>query len=100
MNTDTQQEFIRLVKEKETLEKQIRRVNFIMTDIMKQLPMGEMFQEPETGVVYQIIIPAGRYMEYRTIDYIRTRKSGEKIGTLSIKAAEEAGFVLKEEEKK
>jgi hypothetical protein len=68
-----------LSKEKETVERQFKNLNAKLADIMKQLPLGEMFRDSETGTVYQIIIPAGRYIDYKTIDYVRTRKEGEKV---------------------
>lgn len=82
-----------VAKRREDIVKELKRLNADLTDLMKQLPLGEMFQDPANGVVYQIIIPSGTYMEYKTIDYIRTRKEpGEKAGTLSLTAAKEAGF--------
>ena len=89
---DLQEKFIALAKKKEDLEKQLKHLNTELAEVMRQLPLGEMFQDPNDKIVYQIIWPSGRYVEYKTIDYIRTRKEGEKTGTLSIKAAQEAGF--------
>jgi hypothetical protein len=98
--TDLQKEFIKLAKEKESATKHLKVLDIRLTDHMKQMPVGEMFQDSEDGVVYQIIFPSGTYMLYKSIDYLRTRKDGETNGTLSMKAAKEAGFILKEEEKK
>ena len=37
----------------------------------------------------------GKNIEYKSIDYIRTRKEGEKSGTLSIKPLKKRGLFLK-----
>lgn len=49
------------------------------------------------GVVYRLTVPSGTYVEFRRLDYQRTRKPGEKKGSLSLKEARELGFVLNEE---
>lgn len=61
---------------------------------MKKLGIDTFLQDPETGVVFQIVKPTGTFMYYKEIDYIRTKKEGERQGSLSMKKAEEAGFVL------
>lgn len=94
------EQFLQLVKEKESTAKHLKHLDIQLTDIMKQLPLGEMFQDSVDGTVYQIIIPSGKFVDYKTIDYVRTKKEGEKFGTLSIKMATEVGFILKEESKK
>lgn len=90
--TNYQQKFLELVERIEKGQKLLRDLNKEFDELMRQMPIGEMFQNPKDAVVYQVIIPAGRYIEYKTIDYIRTRKEGERQGSLSIKAAQEAGF--------
>jgi len=88
---DPHVELINMIKAKEALVKQLKTLEAQLTEEMKIFPLGKMFQDGD-GIVYQIIIPSGIFMPYKTIDYIRTRKEGEKAGTLSIKAAQEAGF--------
>lgn len=89
-----QQNFIMLAKKREELVKQLKQLNQELASIMRDLPLGEMFQDPADGVVYQIVVPAGTFVEYKSVDYIRTRREGETKGTLSMKEAQAAGFVL------
>lgn len=91
-----EEQFLKLAKKKETLAKELKQTDRELAETMRRLPLGWMFQDPEDGTVYQVIAPSGTFVEFRNIDYIRTRKDGETRGTLSVKAAEEAGFRLKE----
>jgi hypothetical protein len=61
---------------------------------MKDLGLETFVQDPTTLLVYQIVKPNGNFVYYRDIDYIRTKKTEEKAGSLSAKKAQEAGFVL------
>lgn len=49
------------------------------------------FQDEE-GTVYKIVEPAGKFVTFDKVSYVRTRRTTEKRGDLSIKEAEEAGF--------
>ncbi len=89
------QEFLPLVKKCEALSKQLKQEEKKLAETMRRLPLGYIFQDPEDGVVYQIMAPSGAFVEFKNIGYIRTRKEGETRGTLSIKAAEDAGFKMK-----
>jgi hypothetical protein len=89
-----QQKFLELAKKREELAKQMKLLNQDLASAMRDLALGEMFQDPADGVVYQIIIPSGTFIEYKNVDYIRTRREGEAKGSLSMKEAEAAGFVL------
>jgi hypothetical protein len=91
---ELQQKFVALAKLREGLAIQMKRVNQDIYNTMVQLPLGEMFQDPADKVVYQVVVPAGTFVEYKTIDYIRTKRENEQKGTLSMKEAEAAGFVL------
>jgi len=94
-----EQEFLQLARKKETLARELKQADRELAEIMRRLPLGWMFQDPEDGTVYQIIAPSGTFVDFRNIDYTRTRKEGESRGTLSVKAAQEAGFKVKEVEK-
>jgi hypothetical protein len=89
-----QEKFLELVDRIEKGRKLLKELGKELAEEMRQIPLGEMFQNPKDGVVYQVIAPSGTYVEFKNIDYIRTRKEGEKAGTLSITAAKEAGFSL------
>jgi hypothetical protein len=91
-NTETINQFLALVKETEEKLKEWRQSRRKLEDCMRILPLGMIFQDPNDKIVYQIMAPSGVFVEFKNIDYIRTRKEGEKAGTLSIVAAKEAGF--------
>jgi hypothetical protein len=89
-----QQKFVGLAKKREELAKQMKLLSVDLASVMRDLALGEMFQDPADGVVYQIVVPSGTFVEYKNIDYVRTRREGETKGTLSMKEAQAAGFVL------
>jgi len=91
---DLQIRFLALAKKKEDLAKQLKQVNLELDDVMRQIPLGEMFQDYADMVVYQVIAPAGTFISFKNVDYIRTRREGETKGSLSMKEAQAAGFVL------
>jgi hypothetical protein len=44
--------------------------------------------------VYKIVEPEGKFVTFEKISYIRTRRSDEARGDLSLKEAEAAGFTI------
>jgi hypothetical protein len=92
--TEAQIKFLELSKRYEALTEEMKQVKLEMQETMAEIKVGTFLQDPETMLVYQIVVPKGKYMYFDTIDYIRTKKSDEKMGELSMKKAEEAGFVL------
>ena len=50
------------------------------------------FYQSTDGTVYQIVKPSGRFVTFKDVDYVRTKREGEERGSLSAKAAEAAGF--------
>lgn len=53
-----------------------------------------MFQAAD-GTVYQIVKPTGTFVTFKDLGFLRTKREGERAGTLSVKKAEEAGFSVK-----
>jgi len=91
-----QQVFLELAKKTEQMYDDMKAAFAELKTAMEALDVGTYVQDPETLLVYKIIEPTGTFVEFRTIDYKRTAKEGERGGTvLSKKEAEEAGFVLK-----
>jgi hypothetical protein len=86
--------FLELVEITEKLAQEQQKYHEELEQVMEKLEIGTFIQEPSTMVVHQIVRPAGRYVHFKTIDYIRTKKEGEQAGSLSMKKAEEAGFAL------
>lgn len=92
--TDTQKKFLEIAKRVEVLKEEMKALLPTMNELMAQLPVNELFQDSETGLVYKIQPAKGTYVYFNPLEYVRTKKEGEDKGTLSKKEAEEAGFVL------
>lgn len=91
---EKQQKFLELSKQYEALKEQMKEVKPQMQELMKEIGVGEMFQDPETKVVYRIDVPKGTYISFDPINYVRTKKETEKKGSLAKKEATSAGFDL------
>jgi hypothetical protein len=83
-----------LVSEKEELKNQLKNVDAKLEKVMLTLGLGETFQAKD-GTVFKIQEPTGTFITFKKVDYLRTRKEGEKGGNyLSKKEAQELGFDL------
>jgi len=92
--SEQQQTFLKLVKQYETLKDQLNTVSGLLGMVMNEIGAGTFLQDPDTKTVYQVVNPAGVFVPYKDVDYIRTKKDTEKQGSLSVKKAEEAGFIF------
>ena len=94
--TKEQQKFIKLAKKREDLYEISKKLGDAIEEAMNDIGVGEMFQDPETKVVYKLVTPEGSFVSYKKIDYKRTNKIGENRGSsaLAKKDATEAGFEL------
>lgn len=57
---------------------------------------GSYFQDPSDGTVFKLVIPEGRFVQFDKSGFFRTRRAGEKAGSLSVKEAAAADFVVPE----
>lgn len=64
----------------ENLEEAVRAV-------AKEVGVGGYFQASD-GTVYKIVEPEGRFVQFKTLDFVRTKREGEERGTLSMKEAQ------------
>lgn len=94
MTNEQEQAFLVLAKEYEELKDQLSERSENLQNFLLGLNLGEYVQDPETGIVYKIVKPTGRFVYYNDREYVRTSKPDERSGTLSKKEAEEAGFTL------
>jgi len=88
---------IDLIKQKEALNKQYKEVKEELEQILLQEGEGTMFQDKETEVVYQIVVPKGGFVFYDKIGLKNTNAEGVKgsgTSTLSKVKAKEAGFKI------
>ena len=92
--TDTQIKFLEISKRIEVLKEEMKALYPTLDELMTEVGVGEIFQDPETMLVYQVIVPKGTFIPFNPIGYVRTKKIGETKGSLSKKDAEAAGFTL------
>jgi len=91
--TEAQSKFIALEKKKEEVKKYFEQLAEATQAVATEVGIGGMFQDAE-GTVYHIVIPEGRFVAFDKIGYERTRRAGEKQGSLSLTKARERGFVV------
>ena len=85
---------VTLYLQKEKLKKEMEEINTKLEGALKELGLGYMFQAQD-GTVFRVSKPTGTYISFREIDYDRTRREGEKSGSLSLTDARNAGFEVK-----
>lgn len=94
--TDNQKKLVELDKKKEEIRAYYDELTETIKALSDEMGVDGMFQDEESGIVYQIVKPEGTFIQYKEIDYIRTKREGERSGALSIKKAKEKGFKVKE----
>ena len=92
--SDLNTRFFELANKIEELKEQRKALQDELNKTMADLKIGTMLQNPADGTVYLIEQPTGTFIEFKTIDYSRTKKNGESRGSLAAKTAEEAGFTV------
>jgi len=85
---------VNLSLQKEKLRKEMEELNKNLEDSLRNLGMGHIFQA-EDGTVFRVSKPAGTFISFRDIDYDRTRREGEKSGSMSLTDARAAGYEVK-----
>jgi hypothetical protein len=88
------QRFIELERKKSEVKKFFDELKSATEELAKEIGIGGFFQDDE-GIVYSIVEPEGRYVNYEKVSYVRTKRPGEVRGTLSVKEAEAKGFTVK-----
>lgn len=91
MMTEVQKRFVELEKRKESIKAYFEELKVATEALAAEVGINGYFQDDE-GICYKVVIPTGRYVNYETLSYHRTRRPGEKAGDLSMKEAREAGF--------
>lgn len=87
------QKFLELERKKADIRQYFNELKEATEAVSKEIGVGGHFQDAE-GVVYQIVIPPGRFVPFDQIGYVRTRRlsAEEKKGDLSLSAARELGY--------
>lgn len=89
--TNLQKKFVELEKRKEEVKRFFDELAEATEAVKNEIGLNSYFQDDE-GTVYKIVEPAGKWITYDKVSYVRTRRITEKRGDLSLKEAEEAGF--------
>jgi hypothetical protein len=88
--------FVALDKERAALKLLYNRHKAATEALAARLKLEGHFQDEE-GTVYQITEPEGRFIYYDKIEVKRTRRQGEKAGSLSLAAARKLGYKVEGE---
>jgi len=90
------QVFFGLAKLREEIVEKLKLVDSELEKVLGVMGVGTLVQDPSDKVVYKVVEPQGRYVHYRKLDYVRTRRTLEEKADLSMTEAQEAGFDLGE----
>jgi hypothetical protein len=91
--TDAQKRFVELERQKDAVKKYFDDLNAAVLAVSKEIGINGYFQDPE-GTVYKVVVPEGKFVYFEPVSYVRTRRTHEKRGDLSMTEAESAGFKL------
>ena len=92
--TEDQKRAVKLIDDYENLKSQMKSVQDELDKIIAKIPANEMFQDPDTKIVYRVVPQTGTFVQFKPLIYQRSRKMGEAKGTISKVEAEAAGFSL------
>ena len=95
MLTDKQRRFIELDKKKAEIKEFAEQYSLAVSELVAEQGLGIAFQDAE-GTVYQTAECEGKFVYFDKFEVKRTRRAGERAGSLSLKAAKELGFKVEE----
>lgn len=92
MLTNEQKKLIELSKKAEETKSELKILKTQIAELLNTIGVGSSFKDPIDGVVFEIVIPKGRFVDHEHIGYERTKREGERAGSLSMKRAKELGY--------
>lgn len=92
--TPAQERFVVLEKVKDEYKAWLEQLAEATKAVAEEVGVDGYFQDDE-GTVYKVVVPAGRFVHYEAVSYVRTKRAGEERGSLSLKEVEAAGFKVK-----
>ena len=95
MLTDRQRRFVELDKKKAELKEFAEQYSTAVSELVTEMGLNSTFQDSE-GTVYQTAECDGKFVYFDKFEIKRTRRVGERAGSLSLKAAKELGFKVEE----
>jgi len=94
MLTDTQRKFVELEKKKQEYKAFLEEFKQITEELASQMGVGGHFQDSE-GTVYQVHVAEGKFVHFDKYEVKRTRRDGERSGSLSLTKAKDLGYEVK-----
>jgi len=95
MLTDLQKKFVELDKKKVEFKELLEQYSSVVNDLVKENGLNSHFQDSE-GTVYQVTECDGRFVYFDKFEVKRTRRIGERAGSLSLKSARDLGYRVEE----
>lgn len=93
MLSTTQTKFIELEKKKESYKLFLEELREATEAVVKEVGVGGHFQDTD-GTVYQVEETTGKFVYFDRFEIKRTRRVGEKAGSLSLTKAKELGYTI------
>jgi hypothetical protein len=91
--TEVQKKYVELEKKYQQLKELQKELSETGEALFNELGEGGSFQDEE-GTVYKAAKCEGKYVYFTPFEIKRTRRPGEKSGSLSLKEAREDGYTL------
>lgn len=91
--TDAQKRLVELDLKKAEINAFYEELDKVTAQVAEEVGIDGYFQS-EDKIVYKISKQKGTYVSFRELCYLRTKREGEKAGTLSVKEAKENGFEI------
>jgi len=85
--TNNMIKLIELDKQKKEVEKFYEELAQTIKEVEKEIGMNGTFQDQNDETVFQIVVPEWKNVKMVHVDYIRTKKEGERQGSMSMKKA-------------
>ena len=89
--SETQRKFIELDRQKAAFKKFQEDYAQAVADLIKEVGVGAHFQDDQ-GTVYQTATCDGKWIHFDKFEVNRTRRAGEKAGSLALKTAKDLGY--------
>jgi hypothetical protein len=88
---ELQKKYVELEKIKYEFKDRLEELKIVTQALAENMGIGGHFADEE-GTVYQIEKAKGTYVYFQEFEVLRTRREGEKKGTLSMFKAKELGY--------
>ena len=94
MLTKKQLKYIELEKKKQEYKEFLEEFKAVTEELSDEIGLGGHFQDAE-GIVYQIFEGTGKFVHFDKYEVKRTKRNGERAGTLSVTKAKDLGYSIK-----